>query len=297
MKTYVILGATGNTGKLISLGLLEKGNAVRIISRDASKATDLIAKGAQHFAGNANDTALLSKAFAGADAAYVLVAGDIKAADVFAEQVKIVDSIAAALKGSSIKNVVTLSSVGAHLKEGAGIVQGLQKMEEKFNAIEGINFLHLRAAYFMENTLGMPAMAKNMGMIGGAQKGDLTFSVIATKDIAAVALQRLLALDFAGKSHTYLLGDRDYTFNEIATIYGNAIGKPDLKYIQFPFADAKGAMMGMGMGESYVDKLLELVKGMNEGYLLADAVRKPEYATPTSVEEFSHTFKAIYNSL
>lgn len=297
MKTYVILGATGNTGKLITLGLLEKGNAVRIVSRDASKATDLIAKGAQHFAGNADDALLLKKAFAGADAAYVLVAGDTKAADVQAGQTAIVNAVAEGIKGSSVKHVVTLSSVGAHLKKGAGIVQGLQIMEEKLNALDGIDVLHLRAAYFMENTLGMPAMAKNMGFIGGPQRGDLPFSLIATKDIAAYALKRLFALDFEGKSHTYLLGDREYTFNEIATIYGKAIGKPDLKYVQFPYADAKGAMLGMGFGESYVDKMMELIKGMNEGDLLGDAVRKPEYTTPTSIEEFSHIFKAIYSQL
>jgi uncharacterized protein YbjT (DUF2867 family) len=141
------------------------------------------------------------------------------------------------------------------------------------------------------------AMAKNMGFIGGPQKADLKFSLVATKDIAAAALKHLVALDFTGKSHVYLLGDRDYTFNEIATIYGNAIGKPDLKYVQFPYADAKGAMLGMGYGESYTDKLLDLVKGMNEGNLLGDAVRKPEYTTPTSIEEFSHIFKAIYSQL
>ncbi len=297
MKTYVILGATGNTGKLITLGLLEKGNTVRIVSRDANKAADLIAKGAQHFAGNANDAILLKKAFTGADAAYVLVAGDLKAADVQAGQVEIVNAIAEGLGGSTVKHVVTLSSVGAHLKAGAGIVQGLQIMEDTFNSMDGIDFLHLRAAYFMENTLGMPAMAKNMGIIGGPQRADLKFSLVATKDIAAAALKHLLALDFKGKSHTYLLGNRDYSFNEIATIYGNAIGKPDLKYVQFPYNDAKGAMLGMGYGESYTDKLLELVKGMNEGDLLGDAIRKPEYATPTSIEDFSHTFKAIYNQL
>jgi uncharacterized protein YbjT (DUF2867 family) len=297
MKTYVILGATGNTGKLITLGLLEKGNAVRIVSRDASKATDLIAKGAQHFAGNADDASLLKKVFVGADAAYVLVAGDTKAADVQAGQIAIVNAIAQGLRGSSVTHVVTLSSVGAHLKAGAGIVQGLQIMEETLDALDGINVLHLRAAYFMENTLGMPAMAKNMGIIGGAQRADLKFSLVATKDIAAAALAHLVALDFNGKSHTYLLGDRDYTFNEIASIYGKAIGKPDLKYVQFPYADAKGAMLGMGFGESYTDKLLELVKGMNEGDLLGDAARKPEYTTPTSIEEFSHIFKAIYSQL
>jgi len=35
MNTYVVIGATGNTGKPISPGLLEAGKKVRIVSRHA----------------------------------------------------------------------------------------------------------------------------------------------------------------------------------------------------------------------------------------------------------------------
>ena len=37
MKSYVIIGATGNTGKPITLGLLEQGHTVRIIARNTAR--------------------------------------------------------------------------------------------------------------------------------------------------------------------------------------------------------------------------------------------------------------------
>ena len=295
MSIYVVLGATGHTGKPITLGLLEKKHTVRIVSRHADKATDLIQKGAQHFAGDSTDAAFLSKVFAGADALYTLIPFDAAAPDYTNMQLQHVQAISQALKGSTIKNVVTLSSVGAHLRSEGGVVQGLQKMEEIFSTIPGINILHLRASYFLENGLSMAGMAKQMGIMGSPVRADLKVPMVATKDIAATALRHLLALDFSGKSHEYILGNREYTYADLAAIYGRAIGKPDLKYVQFPYADAKKAMMQMGMGESVVDKLNEFVKSMNEGKVLADAHRTPANTTPTTAEEFAQVFKSVYD--
>jgi len=294
MSTYVVIGATGHTGKPIALGLLEKGHTVRAVSRHAEKAADLIKKGAKHFVGDSTDIEFLSKVFNGADALYTLVPGDMTAPDFTQAQLKHIRAVAQALKGSTIKHVVTLSSVGAHLRSGAGVVQGLQMMEEAFNAIPGINVLHLRASYFLENGLSMAAMVKQMGMIGSPVRADLKVPMVATKDIAAAALRHLLAKDFSGKSHEYVLGNREYTYAEIAQIYGRTIGKPDLKYVQFPYADAKKAMMQMGMGESMVDKMNEFVKSMNEGKILEDVHRTPANTTPTSAEEFAQIFKSLY---
>jgi uncharacterized protein YbjT (DUF2867 family) len=295
MSTYVVLGATGHTGKPIALGLLEKGHTVRIVSRHADKAVDLIQKGAKYFAGDSTDPAFLSKVFNGADALYALIPVDMTAPDYTQMQLKHVQAIAQALKGSKIKHVVTLSSVGAHLPSGAGVVQGLQKMEEIFNDIPGINIKHLRATYFLENGLSMAAMVKQMGIMGSPVNADLKVPMVATKDIAASALKHLLPLDFSGKSHEYVLGNREYTYADLAKIYGRAIGKPDLKYVQFPYSDAKKAMLQTGMGESAVDKLNEFVKSMNEGKVLEDARRTPANTTPTSAEEFAQVFKSVYD--
>ncbi len=52
---YVITGATGNTGKPITLALLEAGKKVRIISRSAEKAKELTDKGAELFVGETSN--------------------------------------------------------------------------------------------------------------------------------------------------------------------------------------------------------------------------------------------------
>jgi uncharacterized protein YbjT (DUF2867 family) len=295
MSTYVVLGATGHTGKPIALGLLEKGHTVRIVSRHADKAADLIQKGAKHFTGSSSDLIFLSKVFKGADALYALIPFDAAASDYTQMQMKHVTAIAQALKGSQIKYVVTLSSVGAHLSSGGGVVQGLQMMEEVFNAIPGINIKHLRATYFLENGLSMAGMVKQMGIMGSAVNPDLKVPMVATRDIAASAIKHLLALNFSGKNYEYVLGNREYSYSDLAQIYGRAIGKPELKYVQFPYSEAKKSMMKMGMGESVVDNLNEFVKSMNEGKILEDVRRTPDNTTPTSAEEFAQVFKTIYD--
>ncbi|MEI8005370.1 MAG: NmrA family NAD(P)-binding protein [Bacteroidota bacterium] len=296
MKTYVIIGATGHTGKPITLGLLEKGNNIRIIARNTSKTTELTDKGAVLFQGDISDAGFLKKVFEGADALYTLVAIDPQAVDFYATQVKQVTAVAEALKTSTIKHVVALSSVGAHLPTGAGVVQGLQKMEEIFSGIPGINMLYLRAGYFLENGLGMAGMVKMLGLLGTPVRSDLKIPMVATKDIAAVALRHLLALDFTGKSHEYILGAHDYTYEEITSLYGEAIGKPGMKYIQFPYNDAKQAFMMMGMGESFTDRMIEFTKAMNEGHVMAAHQRTAENTTPTTAEEFALVFRDVYEN-
>jgi uncharacterized protein YbjT (DUF2867 family) len=294
MKTYVITGATGHTGKPITLSLLEKGHKVRIISRSAEKAHELTQKGAELFTGDTTDAELLTRAFTDADAVYAMIPFDAGAPDYTASQVQHATAIAGALRNAKVPNAVLLSSVGAHLPEGAGVVQGLQKTEVLFNTIENLNAMYLRAGYFMENTLSQVGAIKYMGIMASPVLGDLKIPMVATADIAVVALRYLLSLDFKGKQHDYILGQRDVTYNEVAAVYGEAIGKPDLKYQTVSYEDARNSMMQMGMGASVTDKLNEFVKAMNEGRALGDAKRTPANSTPTSIEDFAVTFKAVF---
>jgi len=293
MKTYIIIGATGHTGKPITLGLLSKGHSVRIIARNTAKTKELTDKGAKLLQGDIGDADFLKKAFDGADALYTLVAVDPQATDFLATQVKQVSAVASALKGSTIKYVVALSSIGAQLNSGSGMVMGLHKMEELFNALPDINVLYLRAGYFLENSLNMTGMVKMMGILGSPLKGDLKIPMVATKDIAAVGLKRLLALDFKGKNVIYVLGAREYTYNEIASIYGKSIGRPDLKYLQFPYEDAKKALMMMGIGESFSNLMIEFTRATNDGLVL-DYKRNSENTTPTTAEEFAAAFRDAF---
>jgi uncharacterized protein YbjT (DUF2867 family) len=292
---YVITGATGNTGHVIAAALREVGKKVRVIGRDAGKLIDLTTKGAEAAVGNLNDTAFLKRAFAGATAVYAMIPANFTAPNFRAYQNEIADAMAEAVKAVGVKYVVTLSSVGAHLTEKAGVVQGLHDMELKFNRISGLNVLHLRPSYFMENLFGQIGMINGVGITGSAVNGDLSFAMIATKDIAEYATKRLLALDFSGTGVQYLLGSRNVTLNEAASVLGKAIGKPELKYVQFPYDQAKKGMMdAMGLSENVADAYSEFMEGMNSGRVFSDVKRMPASTTSTSIEQFAKVFSVVY---
>ncbi len=294
MKTYVITGATGNTGLPIAEALLDAGHQVRIIARRAERAAKLTEKGAILFAGDSKDAGLLASAFEGVDAAYIMIPFDAQTPDYYQSQKSHVDAVVKAIQESRLRYAVTLSSIGAHMPEGNGVVQGLYYMEQALNAIEGLNVKHLRAGYFLENTLMQAGTLKHMGIMGSQVRADLLIPMVATKDISAAALKYLSSLDYEGSSVQYVLGARDYSYTKIASIYGNIIGKEDVNYVQFPYDQAAQAMMQMGMGESVVTRLNEFVKAMNEGQILTDFVRDASNTTPTTAEQFGQVFKMVY---
>jgi uncharacterized protein YbjT (DUF2867 family) len=294
---YVITGGTGNTGKPIAQALLRAGKKVRIICRDASKAKDLEQAGAEVWAGNSLDAAFLTDAFKGATAAYLLIPPNMKAENFTDYQYLQVKAMATALVNCDVKYEVTLSSIGAHLERNSGVILGLHYAEQTFNSIPGLNTLHLRPTYFIENTLGMAAMAKHTGITGSPIKGDLRFPMIATKDIAAYAAKRLADLDFTGNNIQYLLGNQDVTYREVVSHYGKAIGKPDLNYVEFSYSDMKTTMVSQwGASESVADMFIEFMRALNDGRILSDAVRNEENTTPTSIIEFMPVFKQLYDN-
>jgi len=114
------------------------------------------------------------------------------------------------------------------------------------NRLKGVAVVHLRPVFFMENELFSVAVIKTMGVNGGTIKPDLPLPMIATRDIADEAAKLLAALDFDGRRVRELLGPRDYTRIEVTRVLGEAIGKRDLKYIQFPYDEVKKGMIAQG---------------------------------------------------
>ena len=164
-----------------------------------------------------------------------------------------------------------------------------------FGELQAVNVLNLRPSYFMENLFGQIGIVKQMGFGGSPMKGDIAVPMVATKDIGAVALKRLLDLDFTGNNVEYILGQRDLTYDETMEILGNAIGIHGLKYVQFPYDAAKNAMVQSGFcSENVADLMNGLSEAFNEGKGQNDYKRTPENTTPTSIEEFAHVFAAVY---
>lgn len=283
---YTILGATGHIGSVITRKLLENGEKVRVVGRSTARLQAYVQKGAEPFIGDVGDAEGLTRAFEGARAAFLMIPPGMTSPDYRADQERASDAIATAVKRAGLQYAVNLSSYGAQAPSGTGPILGAHFCELKLNAIEKLNVLQLRAAYFFENHLAAINMIQTMSLYGGALRGELKIPMIATRDIGAYAAERLLKLDFSGKQARELLGERDLTMNEVATIIGQALKKPELRYAQFPYAQVQQVLMQMGTPARTAACFIEMFEGINNGIVAATEPRTAENTTTTSLETF-----------
>ena len=283
---YTILGSTGNIGSVISKALLKKGEKVRVVGRSAGRLQPFVQRGAEAFVGDVANAEAMTRALTGARAAFLMIPPSMTSPDYRADQEKTSNAFSAAAKNSGLQYAVNLSSYGAQAPAGTGPITGLHNSEKKLNAIEGLNVLHLRPGYFFENHFAGIQMIQMMGIFGGALRGDLKIPMIATRDIGAYAAERLLKLDFNGKSAQELHGERDLTLTEVVAVIAKALRKPDLRYVQFPYDQIEKVLEQMGTPAKTVASFIEMFQGINCGIVTAMETRSAANTTPTSIETF-----------
>src|SRR5271169_6663996 len=191
----VVTGATGRTGRVVAETLLAKGEKVRVVGRDAQKLAPLVERGGETFVGNVEDVVSMTAAFEGATAVYLVLPEDVSQQDLRAHQERVSGAYAGAISNAGVRFAVDLSSLGAKHAEKTGPIVGLHNHEQKLDRVAGLNVLHLRAAYFMENLFLSMEPLRSMGMLPGGLRADVPMPWIATKDIGAYAAKRLAARD------------------------------------------------------------------------------------------------------
>lgn len=284
--SYVVLGATGHIGSVITSRLLDAGARVRVVARTADRLAPFVARGAEAAAGSVEDAPFLREALDGADAAFLMLP-PFFGEGIRAWQDRTAGVICDAVHAARVPRVVVLSSIGADLSEGNGPVAGLHTMERRLDAIAGCSSLRLRPGYFFENSLGAIGIIRATGAVGLALRPELKMAQIATRDIGEVAARRLLALDWKGHAIQELHGERDLTMVELTGALGRAIGRPGLRYVQLPYADAQQGLVGAGIPEEAAALYMEMSKGFNEGRVRHTQPRSPATTTPTSIERWA----------
>lgn len=292
-----VMGATGHTGKKISEALLEAGEQVRALGRSESKLAELQNAGAEVLAGDTNDAVFLTKAFLGADVVYALLPTDPASLDYRAAQDQQGDAIVKAIRISGVPYVVALSSLGGNLSEGTGLIVGLHAQEERLKQLKGVNVLLLRPVSFFENFFNALPLIKYEEINGDSFEPDLAVPMVATRDIANVAAKALKARDWNGVVVRELLGPRDLSYSEATNIIGESIGKPELKYVQFSYADEAKALVDAGMSRSFADQYVEMTRAINEEKIKPLDGRTPENTTPTRFEDFVDELAKAYEAM
>lgn len=292
--TYVVLGASGHTGRVVAETLLAAGLPVRAVGRQAARLQPLATLGATTAIGDQHDAAFLAEAFRGATAVYALFPPDYQAHDWAATYGSLATALVQGLRAAGRPRTVFLSSLGAQHPAGLGPISLLHRAEQQLTAVEGLDFAILRPGYFFENFFPALGTIRQFGINGGLIRGDLPISMVATHDIGVVAAELLRAPAPLGGRIRELLGPRDYTLRETTTLLGRALGLPELPYVEMPADQMRGALLGGGFSPDVARLYVEMMDGFNRGLGVSAFGRSAESTTPTTFESFVPALAAAY---
>jgi len=290
----IVTGSLGHISKPLVEKLIAAKHNVTVISSNADRKSEIEALGATAAIGSVSEPAFVTEVFKGADAVYTMVPPTYAAADWKQHIAGIGKIYAQAIAAAGVKNVVNLSSMGAHMPEGCGPVSGLYFVEQALNSLEGVNVIHLRPGFFFYNFFANIGMIKHMGFIGGNYGESAKLVLANPADIADAAYEELVNLSFTGNSIRYVASD-EKTTDEVASILGSAIGKPDLKWVNFSDEQTMGGMLQNGVPEDVAKNYAEMGSAMRSGNMASEYLQnKPATFGKTNFEAFGPVFAAAY---
>ena len=234
---YLVIGATGKTGRRVAEKLREKGLSVRAVSRSTEIAFDW------------NNQSGWAAALEGVTRAYVTYQPDLALPGA-------VDAIRAflmAAKMAGVKHVVLLSGRGEEEAEAA----------EQVLQTSGLDWTVLRASWFMQN------FSENY-MRDELLSGSLTLPVGQTKepfidadDIADVAVAALTQSSHRNRLYE-LTGPELLSFNDAVSELASATGR-ELSFYSVSFADYEVALREQALPEDVIALLRYLFTELFDG--------------------------------
>lgn len=289
----IVTGSLGHISQPLVIELTRKGHSVTVISSNQDKIREIEALGVQAAIGSLNDPEFLASTLMGAEAAYVMVPPNLNVPDSRAYYKKVGHAYARAIEQSGVKRVVHLSSMGAELDKGTGLILGSHDVESILNQLDGVAVTHLRPSYFYTNLFSFMGMIKGLGFIGANYGGEDKIAMVDPRDIAVVAAEELLTT--AATSKIRNIGGGDYTGNQAAAILGAAIGMPELKWYTSTDEQMAEGMTQMGMPPNIVSLFVEMGASIHSGILRQDYDRHPPLAMgKVKLEDFAREFAAAY---
>jgi len=256
---FVVLGASGHTGKVVAQTLLQQNKKVRVVLRDAARGKAWSEAGAEVAVADVDDAAALGRAFGGAEGGYLLLPPNFGSNQVRADNNRRTRTLAEAIEAAGVPHVVLLSSIGAQQSEGTGPVLGLRDAEDIFSRASAA-VTAIRAAYFMENW-GRSLFAVGEGVLPTFLTVDKAIPLVATRDIGTSAA-RLLSEGGRGKRVIELAGPREYAPRDVAAAVERIVGRP-IGVQQASEEAMAPALMSAGMNAEWARLFQELTHGLN----------------------------------
>lgn len=295
----VVTGSLGNISRPLATELIQKGHEVTIVSSKPERQKEIVALGGTAAIGTMTDTAFLARTFKDTDAVYIMEAlgqnaffdHDVNVMNVIAE---IGNAYKQAIEQSGVKRVVHLSSIGAHMSEGNGLLKFHYEVEQILNALPAdVSLTSLRPVGFYYNMLAFIPTIKTQGTIIANYGGDDKEPWVSPLDIAAVAAEELVK-PFTGRNVRYIASD-EASPNEVAQILGNAIGKPDLKWTVISDEQLLNGLLAAGMNPDTAKGYVAMNASRRGGVLYEDYYRNRPVLGNVKLTDYAREFAKAFH--
>ena len=295
----IVTGSLGHISRPLTAELLQKGHAVTVISSKPERQAEIEALGAIAAIGTMEDADFLSATFKGADIVYVMETHGASSffdpnLDLMAVISKIGQNYKQAIQQSGVKRVVHLSSIGAHTDKGNGILAFHYNVENILKQLpDDVSIKFMRPVGFYYNMFAFIPTIKTQGAIVSNNGGDVKNPWVSPLDIAAVIAEEM-EKPFDGREIRYIASD-EVSPNEVAGVLGEAIGKPDLKWLTIPDEQLLNGMVAAGMNSNIAKGLVEMNAGFHRGPLYEDYyLHRPAVFGKVKLTDFAKDFAAAF---
>jgi uncharacterized protein YbjT (DUF2867 family) len=279
----VVTTPTGAIGRQVLENVLDGGQPIRVITRDPARLPAQTRKRVEVVQGSHGDSEIVNQAFAGAESVFWVVPPAPHAESVEAAYLDFTRPACDALRRHGVKRVVGVSALGRGVARNAGLVSASLAMDDLI-ASTGVNYRSLAMPSFMDNIIRQVEPIKKQGMFFLPISADRKLPTCATRDIAAVAASLLLDPSWTGQNSVAVLGPEDLSFNDMAQIMSQVLGK-SVRYQQIPSEAYKARLTGFGMSEAMAQGVIDMMAAKNAGLDNAER-RTPASTTPTSFRQW-----------
>ena len=297
----VLTGSLGNIGKSLIPILVQKGHSVTVITSKEDRKKDIETIGAKAAVGSMKDANFLTKTFTGADIVYLMEAWE-GIGSIFDEEVDFLagfhligNNYKKAVLASGVKKIVHLSSVGAHSATGYGSLSAHHDVENILKQLpDEVAIKFMRPTGFYTNLFRSMPSIKEKGAIISNYGGDKKEPWVSPLDIAT-AIAEEMELPFEGRKVRYIASD-EVSPNEIVKILGEAIGNPDLKWIEISDEQMLEGMLSMGVNTKIAKGMVEMQASQRTGLLFEDFYRNKPTFGKVKFTDFAKDFALAYNN-
>jgi uncharacterized protein YbjT (DUF2867 family) len=295
-----VTGSLGYVSTPLIQELIKKGHSVTVISSNRDKKSAIEELGATAAIGRMEDVDFLVNTFTGADAVYCMLAPYGNFADpnntadvVIARADKIANNYVEAISKSGVKRVVYLSSIGADMKTGNGLIIVHYNAEITLSSLPSeVNISFLRPAGFYKNLYAFLNLIKYQDTIAAGYGADDIDVLVSPLDIASAIVEELES-QVPGRKVRYVASE-ELTCNEAAGILGAAVGKPDLKWICVNAKQELDSYTAHGMNSSLAAKFIEMNASIHNGTFYEDYNLNKPALGKSELKEFAKEFAAVY---